>query len=713
MKLKMQLLVILLSVNLSYAQDFNEIKIKETYDVLLNTFFDDANLQNSTSTAHYFGRYTDDYINASWGLLDMYRTTKDVSYIVYFSKLALWIQANRIDRNTNGAIISSSKEYSCFFNQNGTMVIPKLWYYSQKINSICSSDSSEIFYQNGMILSGLTEFLHLINIEYPNLRNVSIIDKTTNQSVLKPFAIRFNFDNETFNTIGEFADWLLDEVAQSMPYLVKLRWNGESFAYIKDNFEKPDGLNYQSLNSTALNYYGMLRPSEMIPVVTGGGSVGVELLTYSEMAYRISAKYNGNRDYYSNEDCESGHYTKPVFEIRSPYNSLKWFYNTWRPYCGDENQEDPNDDFEDVSHAVNSIEFILATEKVGRTYFSDVFMTRLHNTFTQNVVANYYSNNCNSTFHAGVDGDDEILYRSGETDYNGLNARYTISSFWNFMPLYQYDGYANATGSVYEIILNQLKNKCFPFESPNGMYHMGLARCAKAQWQNECSNNTLYNRKVVYDQDFLAKHNLLIDPLYSSKDANKYPFFNGTSNGYSIPSKSFADPQIVESIFTIEANVQSTISAGNSVSLKGEVHFKAGAEVHLKTIQNNCFTGGRISGNAIENDNNNNLENTTPMDIAFANDKQINNEISNKTITENKEDFIVITSASNSVVVKSTSPIKDIFIYSISGTLVQSITNINETQKEIGMGNLSSGLYIVRAQNTSEIKTQKVNFLRN
>lgn len=89
MKFKMQIILIFVSVKLSYAQDFNEIKIKETYDVLLYTFFEDANLQNSTSTAHYFGRYTDDYINASWGLLDMYRTTKDLSYIVYFSKLAL------------------------------------------------------------------------------------------------------------------------------------------------------------------------------------------------------------------------------------------------------------------------------------------------------------------------------------------------------------------------------------------------------------------------------------------------------------------------------------------------------------------------------------------------------------------------------------------------------------------------------------------------
>jgi len=101
------------------------------------------------------------------------------------------------------------------------------------------------------------------------------------------------------------------------------------------------------------------------------------------------------------------------------------------------------------------------------------------------------------------------------------------------------------------------------------------------------------------------------------------------------------------------------------------------------------------------------------MDIVFVKEKPITVEVSSITDESKTEDFISITPHTNSIVVKSISPIKDVFIYSVSGLLVQTITNINESQREISFSNLSSGLYVVKAQNTHEVKTQKVNFLRN
>jgi hypothetical protein len=227
-----------------------------------------------------------------------------------------------------------------------------------------------------------------------------------------------------------------------------------------------------------------------------------------------------------------------------------------------------------------------------------------------------------------------------------------------------------------------------------------LAEFTDQTWKRTCYDLTYYNRKLTYNQDFFAKHNLEIYPT--------------ADNCYHVANdESFADPIITANIFTIEPAVQSTISAGNSVSLKGEVYFKSGSEVEVKTIQNSCFTGGRLASNANGNYLNNNPGSTTPMDIVFVKEKPITVEVSSITDESKTEDFISITPHTNSIVVKSISPIKDVFIYSVSGLLVQTITNINESQREISFSNLSSGLYVVKAQNTHEVKTQKVNFLRN
>lgn len=697
--------ILLLSFQLQFGfAQTDKIRIKETYDIIGNDLI--INLLNNGN--QNFNSFTDDYINSWWSLLDMYRTTKDKSYLIRFAKISIWVEQNRKDQITAQ---QDPDDWPFFLNKNLTFSTARpLWFY-YKQNQDATFD--EIFYQNGMNLGALTEFVYLVKNEEPGLMTQSIINKETSISILSEFD-----ENRTETTLGAFANWLLLRIDESMPFLIDLRWEGQSFAYPKDNFEKADGLNYQSLLSVPLHYYGKLRPNQQISI-----SPSQTNKTYSQLSAMIKDRYLGNKIFFLG-DCITPSLVLPVFETMNG-TSFKWFYEGWRTSCG----FDPLlDDYEDVSHAVNSLQFIFATHNEidpsnTQPFFDESFMTKLHNTLTENIFYSYDPLDCaNTKIAPAVDGDLYVTYRYSvdlwpsfyfNFEYNGLDNPQATSTFWNLMPLAAYDGESGANGSVYEMIMNQFNNKCYPFPSANGMFHQGIARCAKAQWERECVSLTLYNRKLIYDQDFVVKNKLTIDPTYSTHNPSEYPFFNGDPIGYTKPDKPYADPVIEPvsnvpySFFSIINGVECNMTAGDEITFLPGFEALAGCNFSASILPSSCTYDGKMmqtNNNPIPNAN---IEKSKG---------RITNTISNNNSYESNQSLQTKeTSSIPSEIVIAPNPFRDmlklscqfgnktklnIVLFSLQGEKIKTLENNSNQQegnyqKQFDLSDLPNGTYLL------------------
>lgn len=69
---------------------------------------------------------------------------------------------------------------------------------------------------------------------------------------------------------------------------------------------------------------------------------------------------------------------------------------------------------------------------------------------------------------------------------------------------------------------------------------------------------------------------------------------------------------------------------------------------------------------------------------------------------------INIKSTINEIMVNSRSTINQINIYTLSGSLVKSVRNINNTSCNINISNLKSGIYIIRTYHSNGIESNKI-----
>lgn len=112
----------------------------------------------------------------------------------------------------------------------------------------------------------------------------------------------------------------------------------------------------------------------------------------------------------------------------------------------------------------------------------------------------------------------------------------------------------------------------------NGEKVWGISQIAAAQWDKECVDLTLYNRKLVYNQDIYAKNTLTIAP-------QKEDFYQ------LLYDNSFAIPVISENKFIIEPGVICTMKAGEHIVLKAGFHAKAGCNIRTYIEPSLCFSG--------------------------------------------------------------------------------------------------------------------------
>ncbi|MFH2141210.1 MAG: 3-coathanger stack domain-containing protein [Bacteroidota bacterium] len=579
-------------------------------------------------------------------LLQMYKTTGDKSYLIKLVNHIIQIQEIR-------GIYDFNKD-SC----GGYTVISPLAF-------------SPCVYQNGLILWPMAHFVYLVKIE----ENDILYDLPLYQTG----KILNNNFNLNFNTFGEFADWLQNRVHESMIYFVMAYWitdNNYGFRQPKnhglDMEVRPFALNKQSCMGVSLYYLGRSYQNS---------SSELSLIFLSKAA-RLAELFKTTREE-KRPNYLNLCWPPEVFNIdvlENYNNSYIWKYNGWRDYTCNEFNEDKVY-YDNISHGAQTMIFPLAINNElslnNIMLFDDSDMLKFRNTFTKIVFANQYSENC-PDIHVSVNGSDRNEEYTDPT-YSVLNY-YRIRSF-SWMPLYKFDDLGSSP-NVYDIVMDVYSNnQCWGGDIYTGADYCGLSHIVTAQWDKECPDLTLYNRKVEYDQNFFAKHNLTIDPA--------------ADNSVNLNNESFADPVIYTDEFTIEPNTVVEMKAGNKIVLKPGFHAKAGSKVHGFIDQSLCtgsYTNkGMLTDNSYSNNDDADFENiTTDKNSINSNEQNINKkEISFKIFPNpNNGRFILKISDYNDAPY-------NLKITDVLGNSIYSQSNIISQEYEINISDKSKGLYVI------------------
>jgi hypothetical protein len=280
------------------------------------------------------------------------------------------------------------------------------------------------------------------------------------------------------------------------------------------------------------------------------------LQSYLDRGARLTALFRSHVDI--EDDCSCSSYSQPVLRS-APHNAYWWYHAGWEvkdKSCSSScfpfihiDQPDLNtyqEFIEDISHAIPALiipfmsyRYSLYTN--GFYPFTDTEMARFRNTFTK-----YVWNATAGGFHNAVNGQDAPVSPSS---YDGqFNVLKYNAMAW--MPLQRFDQTSGAaTGEqVYNIIMDFYSNEVHdsPTDLTGGFHYLGVAEVVAAQWERECFSLDLYNRELVYDQDFAAKNILRVFPAGEA-------------------GASFADPVIYEPRFTVNENIRSEFRAGSAV----------------------------------------------------------------------------------------------------------------------------------------------------
>lgn len=224
---------------------------------------------------------------------------------------------------------------------------------------------------------------------------------------------------------------------------------------------------------------------------------------------------------------------------------------------------------EDVAHGASTIQIPLSSYSLfGDERFSSSDMEEFANTFCWNIWDRTNGVIRNNVYGTDGDVDDEQVSCGHAILSAGMINFYAAAEVLSWMPLHEYDP-NDAPNDIYSVLSTQAWKLLEDDETamlPTGhcvnntaiftgvQSYYGLSEVVKAQWQRECTNLTLYNRDLVYDQDFAVKHVLTVDPTPPLGPDGITPI-----------TASFADPIITEPRFTVHAGITSQFRAGAAV----------------------------------------------------------------------------------------------------------------------------------------------------
>lgn len=552
------------------AQDYKTLRVKEEFDYYSKIIVDnyspytryymwgsvltDDQISHNKNIAALFG---DGMARILEGYITMYQITGDKAYLYKFVLQSLCIIEERPDYS-----IDNTKQ-------------PR-WAYDP------------FMYLDGQIIAALSKFAYFVKFEEPFL----IEEPIYQFDELNPlkyerntcFCNRFDIN---FIKFGQYADWLINRVCETLDwYLSNGYWdNNLGFK------EKPDDIAAAQINmqigfSRALLFVGLYN----------------ENIYYLDKAKIISSLFKSNIKFF--DFCRLKSYKAPVF-IQTSDNSYWWYHNGWRiPYhkciIRSKSYSGYTEYIEDISHGINVTWLFLDFFKYQpNTIFTIDDMIRLRNMFSKHIY------NGNNGFYNSVLGTDGPVYPTYNLYYSVLN----------FMPFSKYDG-ADATAippNVYDIIMEYYymyiaNHNILPdLQYYNGGFSVkGQAEIVQSQWEHECTNLTLYNRKIIYNQDFYAKSTLTISP-------QQYDYLHQTNN------ESFAEPLITQNIFTVDSGTIVNMIAGEKIILKHGTHIKAGSRFRAYIDPLLCMN---YESRSITSENNHNMNDIDNKSI-FLNDSSL------------------------------------------------------------------------------------------
>ncbi len=538
MKKKIYIFIVFSFLKLSSFGQFASYQIKEHYDAIINS------IVNQNTFEHLIpdncnGDFLGDQVSyALSSLLKMYYTTGDKAYLIHFVSWSYKIQMVRND-------ISNSSNHPGW-----------AWIYSS--DGCCNSQgcTKGAMYQDGLIIMSMAEFVYLINnsqLKYLPLPSALSLGLNHN-NLFPPTSIA--------STYGDYAQWLGLKVENTLDYYF---WggywinNGAFKQYPNDTHPAP--INFQAGFAVALYYMGINDPNYF----------------YQNAVNTFDNLYHGST---SSPPPPPSSFPCPFF---CPYpvfydylqnDTYVWTHCTWSAGTCEY--------WEDISHGIQDLFLPRILYNSPYSYnFTQTDMIKLHNTFTKNVYAG------SGNFYSSVAHDNNVYPGSGSHHYNVLNAYKMRALGW--MPFYKFDTLANTLKIYEDIVMPFYISQIYSNQTPivAGLDYLGLSEVVAAQWDKECVNLTLYNRDVIYDQDFIVKNKLIIAP----QDNDVF---------YLMPSDPFAEPKrFVDSgridRFVVEPGITVNFIAGESITFKPGTHIKLGSSAHAYIQPNPCTDGMKLA----------------------------------------------------------------------------------------------------------------------
>ena len=457
------------------------------------------------------------------GYLEMYRGTKDKAYLYKFINLSLKSMA---------------------------------WRRSNYLFHDPSLPNSSL-YMNGVLLSAYSGFIHLVLMEDLSLQNETVPEGvlTVPSSTLELNVL----PSTSASTIGGIATWLLSRSVETLDYIITINWSDEE---LFRHGQVIKGLNQEAVFGEALLNLGHLAT---LPTYSG-------LQSYLDKGARM---LRAMRDAGEDDRCECISGTLVLFPFIN--HSYYWFHDGWshrlRPglcvgsclsvfgqlLSQERDLSDQHEFIEDISHAVYDLRLPYLANKYniytgGSEPFTDADMVMFRNAFTRNIAFPFSGS---WAFKNGVDGSPGPI--SGNP---GFNAYRMDALAWMFLREWDNAPTAVEGPGVYEILSDVYANTVFdsPLDISGGLSYWGAAQVVAAQWERECFSLDLYNRELVYDQDFAAKNILRVFPAGEA-------------------GASFADPVIHEPRFTVNDQVHAAFRAGSAVVFEPGFEAKLGSVV--------------------------------------------------------------------------------------------------------------------------------------
>lgn len=546
-------IICLSSLSSSNAQVSKQIK--EQFDNLHTNFTITSGNNSYAGIVDYIYNYTNPFVNANYGenmgfllesYLILYKTTGDKAYLIRFINESLKIvgarQLNLLFTNIN--LDDSANEYSGLTQ----------------------------YYKDGMLIWAMAHYCYLVLKEFPEL-----INETIPASVLIIPSANYPINQLPTNSAysyGNIARWLAEKLTETILAINGLFWIDYESGYRKSTpwassfpDEFPSDINMQSTFGAGMLYLGML--SAELPELP--------LQIFLDKGASIARLYK--KPLLLEDKCECQTFAGPPLIYNTIENSYWWYSSGWRvedrngclvSTCNSLFQPASKSYLaytkyiEDISHAITTLVLVHVAHELdvytNNAYaFNEQDMTRFKNMFTKQI---FNGNLEQPQFHSAVNGMDGPIYPESESNQFDI---FRYSSL-GFMPLYQFDDGDGA--SVYEIIMRFYENEVMisPGNISDGQRSYGLAHTVAAQWEKECVDVTLYNRRMVYDQDLFAKQKLSIAPEKEEEFIHQ------------LGDRSFAAPEITSNTFTIEPNVKVTLSAGETITLESGFTAESGAE---------------------------------------------------------------------------------------------------------------------------------------